>query len=194
MSIYSYLEKVALDSMPRHRYAESAVPYARRKAEYKKFMQARAKARKPGNTEYVPGYAVGGGVIGGLVGAISGSGHGSAALGAGIGGLMGAGIGAIGGLAAASNEQIAIDEAKKVVRGGQYDKALQDEIIAYRRHKEMERQNERDWDRLESRLQHQSTRDQLTRMERRQDTQRQIDRIERIGSRHRMNSNQLRRY
>jgi len=168
MSIYSYLEKVALDSMPRHRYAESAVPYARRKAEYKKFMQARSKARKPSNTEYVPGYTIGGGIIGGLVGAMAGSGQGATALGAGVGGLMGAGIGAIGGLAAASNEQIAIDEAKKVVRGGQYDKALQDEIVAYRRYKEMERQDERDWDRFENRLHHSRTQSQLNRIERNQ--------------------------
>ena len=168
MSIYTYLEKVALDSMPRHRFAESAVPYKRRKSEYKKFITARSKARKPGNTEYVPAYAIGGGVIGGLAGAIAGSGRGATALGAGIGGLMGAGVGALGGLTAASSEQIAIDEAKKIVRGGKYDKALQDEIMAYRRHKEMQRQNERDWDRFENRLQHSSTQRQLNRIERNQ--------------------------
>ena len=65
-------------------------------------------------------------------------------------------------------EQEAIRKARKIVKGGQYDKALQDEIIAYRRHKEMQRQNERDWDRFENRLHHSQTQRQLSRIERNQ--------------------------
>lgn len=166
MSIYDYLEKVALDSMPRHRFSESAVPYSVRKKEYKEFINKRSKARKPSNTEYVPGGAIFGGVVGGLLGA--GVGHGNIGMGAGaaVGGLLGAGVGALGGLTAATNEQIAIDDAKKIVRGGKYDKALQDEIQSYRRHKELERRNERDWDRFERRLEYHNTSRKLDRIDR----------------------------
>ena len=166
MSIYDYLEKVALDSMPRHRFAESAVPYSVRKKEFKKFINKRSKARKPSNTEYVPGYAIGGGLIGGLMGAAVGHESIGAGAGAAIGGLMGAGVGALGGLTAASNEQIAIDDAKKIVRGGKYDKALQDEIQSYKRHKELERRSERDWDRFERRLEYYNTSSKLDRIDR----------------------------
>lgn len=167
MSIYTYLEKVALDSMPRHRMAESAIPYGQRKKEFKTFMQSRAKKKKPGKYEYVPGMATFGGVAGGLIGLAGGSqaGGAGAAVGAVAGGLLGAGIGAVAGMGAAVSESDAIDEARKVVKGGHYDKALQDEIVAYRRHKEMERQNERDWDRFERRLEHDETRRRLKRIE-----------------------------
>ena len=161
MSIYTYLEKVALDSMPRHRMAELAIPYDQRKKEFKSFMQSRAKSKKPGKYEYVPGSAAVGGIAGGLFGLVS--------LGTPVdaiaGSLVGAGIGAVAGLGRASSESDAIDQARKVVKGGHYDKALQDEIVAYRRHKEMERQNERDWDRFERRLEHQETQSRLRRIE-----------------------------
>lgn len=168
MSIYSYLEKVALESMPRHRFAESAVPYSARKKEYKKFIKKRSKARKPSNTEYVPGYAIGGGIVGGLVGAAVGQGDLGVGAGAAIGGLMGVGAGAIGGLMAATNEQVAIDNAKKIVKGGKYDKALQDEIQAYKRYKELERRSDAEFDRFENRLQHSQTMNRLDRIERKQ--------------------------
>ena len=166
MSIYTYLEKVALESMPRHRMAEAAVPYKQRKKEFKSFVQSRAKSKKPGKYEYVPGMATVGGVAGGLVGLVAGSGS-RVGMGGGaaIGSLMGAGLGAITGLGTAANESAAIDQARKVVKGGHYDKALQDEIVAYRRHKEMQRQNERDWDRFERRLEHDETRRRLKRIE-----------------------------
>lgn len=167
MSIYTYLEKVALDSMPRHRMAETAIPYGQRKKEFKTFMQSRAKAKKPGKYEYVPGMATVGGIAGGLIGLAGGSSAGrtGAAVGTVAGGLLGAGLGALTGLGTAASESDAIDQARKVVKGGHYDKALQDEIVAYRRHKEMERQNERDWDRFERRLEHQETQSRLRRIE-----------------------------
>lgn len=170
MSILNYMEKVALDSMPRHTFAESSIPYKDRKKRYKQFINARAKAKMPGNNDYVAGSAAVLGIVGGIGGGLMGAagGPGSAALGVTAGGLMGAGVGALIGRAAASNEQEAIRNAKKVVKGGQYDKALQDEIIAYRRHKEMERQNERDWDRFENRLHNYQTQNQLNRIERNQ--------------------------
>lgn len=164
MSIYSYLEKVALDSMPRGQFSDAAIPYAQRKKQYKKFVNKRARSKKPSTTEYVPAGAIFGGIAGGLVGGAStGSGVGVVA-----GGLMGAGIGALGGLSSAYSERGAIEEARKVVKGGKYDKALQDEITAYRRYKQEQKRAEKDRDRLESRLQHQQTMSRLDRIENRQ--------------------------
>ena len=172
MSILDYMEKVArLDSMPRHILAESSIPYKERREKYKKFITRRAGKRMPGNNDYVVEGAVPVGIVSGIAGGLFGAaeyGAKGGAIGALGGGLLGAGVGALIGRAAATNEQEAIRNAKKVVKGGQYDKALQDEIIAYRRHKEMQRQNERNMDRLESRLQHSQTRRQLDRMERNQ--------------------------
>lgn len=138
MSIYQNLEKVALESMPRRRMAEAAVPYSTRKAEYKSFIGRRAKAKKPGTYDYVPGTAAVGGVVGGLVGIPAGLG------GMAIGGLAGAGIGALVGMGSAASESQAIDNARNIVRSGNYDKALQDEIIQYRRHKEQQARAERE--------------------------------------------------
>ena len=172
MSILDYMEKVArMDSMPRNILSESSIPYKERKERYKKFINRRAKKKMPGNNDYVVEGAVPMGIVGGVTGGLFGAaefGGRGAAVGAIGGGLLGAGVGALIGRAAAANEQEAIRNAKKVVKGGQYDKALQDEIIAYRRHKEMERQNERDWDRFENRLHHRQTQSQLNRIERNQ--------------------------
>lgn len=152
MSIYTTLElavdmeKTALDRMNRRQYAEAATPYSTRKSQYKKFIQKRSRAKKPGKYDYVPGMATVGGIAGGLMGGFVGlpAGAGGAALGAVGGGLLGAGVGALGGMSQASAEINAINNAKRVVKGGQYDKALQDEIIKYRRHKEMQARQERE--------------------------------------------------
>lgn len=149
--------------MPRDQFSDAAIPYEARKKSYQKFINQRAKARRPSTLEYVPGMAVVGGVVGGLVGAVEGGGPGAV-----VGGLMGASIGAIGGLSSAANEQVAIDNARKVVKGGNYNKALQDEITSYRRYKAEEARQEKNWDRLENRLQHQQTMSRLDRIEQKQ--------------------------
>ena len=79
---------------------------------------------------------------------------GGAALGGVAGGLVGAGVGYLNGLGQATAEQKAIDNARRVVKSGKYDKALQDEVIAYRRRKRDEAEMNRQLDNFERRMQH----------------------------------------
>jgi hypothetical protein len=172
MSIYKNLEKIArLDPMPRHTISEASIPYGDRKARYKKFINRRAKRKLPGNNDYVVEGMVPLGVVGGLMGAAVGGHRGGltgGAVGVAAGGLLGAGLGAVMGRAAAHNEQSAIGSARRVVKGGNYDKALQDEITAYRRYKEEQARSEKEWDRLEDRTRHAQTQRKLNSIERRQ--------------------------
>jgi hypothetical protein len=91
MSIYSHLEKVAMDSMPRSQYADAAIPYSERKKQYKDFIITRSNLPErdvaaAGRAGMVPGALIGG-LGGGLIGLPGG------AKGALIGGLLGTAIG-----------------------------------------------------------------------------------------------------
>lgn len=135
--IQQRLEKIAMQRMPRSQFAEAALPYKERKKKYKDFMKSRASLEKrdphsTGMSTVVPG-AVVGGVAGGLLGMSGGP---KGALGAGLlGAGLGAGLGYMGGRSGANQQNRAINQAQNIVRGGDYDKALQEEVINYRDYK-----------------------------------------------------------
>lgn len=163
MSIYSHLEKVAMDRMPRSQYADAAIPYSERKKQYKEFITNRSNLPErdvaaAGRAGMVPGALIGG-LGGGLIGLPAG------AKGALVGGLLGTaiggGIGYLGGSGAAGAQNSAIQSAKEVVKGGKYDKALQDEITNYRAVKRQQEENRRQQEEYERRRMHRETQQEL---------------------------------
>ena len=163
MSIYTHLEKIAMDRMPRSQYADAAIPYSDRKKQYKEFITTRANLPErdvaaAGRAGMVPGALIGG-LGGGLVG-LSGGTKG-ALVGGLLGTALGGGIGYLGGSGAASAQNTAIQSAKEVVKGGKYDKALQDEVRNYREVKRQQEEARRQQEASERRRMHMETQQEL---------------------------------
>ena len=164
MSIYSQLEKVAIDRMPRSQYSDAAIPYSERKKQYIDFITNRSNlperdAAAAGRAGMVPGALIGG-LGGGLIGLSSGGTKG-AFVGGLLGTALGGGIGYLGGSGAASAQNSAIQSAKEVVKGGKYDKALQDEITNYRAVKRQQEEARQRAEDAERRRMHLETQQEL---------------------------------
>ena len=169
MSIYTELEKRAMKRMPRSQFADAALPYKDRKKHYKQFMQERAALEDrdvaaAGRAGMIPGA-----IIGGIGGGLMGLPLGPAAIGTGlIGAGLGAGVGYLAGKGGAESQNQAIGRARDVVRGGQYDKALQDEVTKYRAVKKKQEEARRRAEAAERRRMHRETRNELREIRRAQ--------------------------